>query len=445
MADEWRTVPLSDLYEFSSGLSKPRSEFGFGQGFLTFKDVLDNFFVPDQLSALVNSTEKEQANCSIQRGDVFLTRTSETEPDLGMSSVALRDYPKATFNGFTKRLRPRFADAVVPEYAAYYFRGPDFRQAITSMSSLSTRASLNNEMLSRLSIVLPSMNEQKAIGRVLKALDDKIGHNRRMNATLESLARAVFRSWFVDFDPVVAKASGRKPIGMSADTVALFPDSFEDSPLGPIPKGWHIKTLTEVTSKIGSGATPTGGKSVYVAEGVALIRSQNVYDNEFEWSGLARIDDAAAAKLQGVTVQGGDVLINITGDSILRTCVVDPDVLPARVNQHVSIVRAREGIPHRFLHLNLVRQEMKDHLIGHDAGGTRPAITKAHLETAPLVVPPPELLRAFQRIADPLFSRVEKGRTQSRTLTSLRDALLPRLLSGELRLKDADAAANNLM
>lgn len=115
MADDWKTIPLTDLYDIGSGLSKPRSEFGFGQGFLTFKDVLDNYFVPDELSALVNSTEKEQANCSVMRGDVFLTRTSETQPELGMSSVALRDYPNATFNGFTKRLRPRTRDAVVPE------------------------------------------------------------------------------------------------------------------------------------------------------------------------------------------------------------------------------------------------------------------------------------------------------------------------------------------
>src|SRR5208283_3698618 len=155
MATDWESESLSKYYDFSSGLSKSRSEFGFGYGFLTFKDVLDNFFVPGTLTALVNSTEKERATCSVRKGDVFLTRTSETQDELGMSCVALKDYEIATFNGFTKRLRPKPGTRIVPEYAAYFFRGPRFRRAVTAMSSLSTRASLNNEMLARLSIVIP--------------------------------------------------------------------------------------------------------------------------------------------------------------------------------------------------------------------------------------------------------------------------------------------------
>jgi type I restriction enzyme, S subunit len=122
MAGDWKSASVSEYYDFSSGLSKPRSEFGFGHGFLTFKDVLDNFFVPNTLTSLVNSTEKDRASCSVKRGDVFLTRTSETQDELGMSCVALRDYEFATFNGFTKRLRPKPGTTVVPEYAAYFCR-----------------------------------------------------------------------------------------------------------------------------------------------------------------------------------------------------------------------------------------------------------------------------------------------------------------------------------
>src|SRR5437879_1334928 len=161
--NSWSTVPLSELYEFGSGLSKPRSEFGFGYGFLSFKDVFENYFVPDRLTQLVNSTEKEREFCSIRRGDVFLTRTSETMDELGMSCVALKDYPGATFNGFTKRLRPKPSTSIVPEYAGYYFRSPRFRRDVTAMSSLSTRASLNNEMLERLSIIVPPTSVQRSI------------------------------------------------------------------------------------------------------------------------------------------------------------------------------------------------------------------------------------------------------------------------------------------
>jgi type I restriction enzyme S subunit len=144
---EWKDIPLGELYEIRSGLSKPRSEFGSGYPFLAFKDVFYNTFVPKRLTQLVRSTLTERKSCSIKRGDVFLTRTSETQNELGMSCIALKDYENATFNGFTKRLRPKPGTEILPEYAGYFFRSPRFRERITAMSSLSTRASLNNEMI----------------------------------------------------------------------------------------------------------------------------------------------------------------------------------------------------------------------------------------------------------------------------------------------------------
>ena len=253
MESEWKTVSLAELYDFSSGLSKPRSEFGFGHGFLSFKDVFYNYFAPEKLEQLVNSTDKEQQACSIQRGDVFLTRTSETMDELGMSCVALKDYERATFNGFTKRLRPKDDSQIVPEYAGYYFRSPSFRRDVTAMSSLSTRASLNNEMLGRLKMVLPPITIQESIGSILKTLDDKIELNRRMNATLEAMARALFQSWFVDFDPVRAKVNGRVPVGMDEETAALFPAGFEESEIGLIPQGWEVDVIKSRSSNMQYG------------------------------------------------------------------------------------------------------------------------------------------------------------------------------------------------
>jgi type I restriction enzyme S subunit len=163
-----------------------------------------------------------------------------------------------------------------------------------------------------------------------------------------------------------------------------------------------------------------------------------VLDHEFEWSGLARITDEAAQDLRGVTVREGDVLLNITGDSILRTCVVDSSALPARVSQHVAIIRPSQGIPPRYLHLRMVDDEMKDFLIGFDAGGTRPAVTKAQLETVPILIPPDALLARFDELTSPLFHRIDGNRRGSRTLATLRDTLLPKLMSGELRVRDSE-------
>ncbi len=227
MVGEWREVPISEVYEFSSGLSKPRSEFGSGFPFLSFKDIFYNSAVPSNLTELVKSTEQERSRCSIRRGDVFLTRTSETMDELGMSSVALTDIPYATFNGFAKRLRPKQEHIIVPEYARYFFRSKRFRSTVNAMSSMSTRASLNNEMLGCLTILFPSLDKQMEIGRILGALDDKIALNHHINQTLETMAQAIFKSWFVDFDPVKAKIAaieqGQDPLRAACAPSAARP------------------------------------------------------------------------------------------------------------------------------------------------------------------------------------------------------------------------------
>lgn len=309
------------------------------------------------------------------------------------------------------RLEPRFF---------YYFT--DY-VGLNHLKDGTSNPSLTRAIFDIQQIALPPLDEQRRIAALLGALDDKIELNRKMNHTLEEMAQALFKSRFIDFD-------GH--------------DDFVDSEVGSVPRGWRVACLAEVTSKIGSGATPRGGADVYVSAGVSLIRSQNVYDHEFCWPGLAFVTESAAQALRGVTVHANDVLINITGDSILRTCVVDPDVLPARVNQHVAILRAA-GVPARFLHLWVVRQWAKDYLMGHSAGATRNAITKGHLERLPIVVPPAEVLAAFVESTDPLFARIDANRRESRTLTTLRDTLLPKLISGELRVPDAEAAVSEAM
>ena len=137
---EWKKVKLGEIYEVHNGLSKGRQFFGSGYPFLTFSTVFNNWFLPSTLDSLVQSSEKERTACSIKRGDVFITRTSETMDELGMSSVALKDYPNATYNGFTKRLRP-ITDEIIPEYIGYYLRSKKFRGKFMAFSSMTTRAS----------------------------------------------------------------------------------------------------------------------------------------------------------------------------------------------------------------------------------------------------------------------------------------------------------------
>ncbi|MBA2397834.1 MAG: restriction endonuclease subunit S, partial [Bradyrhizobium sp.] len=314
MAANRHVIHLDQLYEFASGLSKPRSEFGEGFPFLSFRDVFYNTFVPRDLSQLVKSSETERQSLSIKRGDVFLTRTSETVDELGMSCVALTNVPNATFNGFTKRLRPKSQHEVVPEYAGYFFRSPGFRNDVYAMSSLSTRASLNNEMLARLVIVLPSLDEQTAIGQVLKALDDKIELNRRMNETLEAMARSLFQSWFVDFDPVCAKVGGRSSDLPEAFS-SVFSVSLSESELGDIPSDWRVGELQELASVL-MGLSPDGESYNANGIGTPLINGPVEFGDYFpvrsKWT-------TAPSRL----TEFGDLVFCVRGSTTGRRVVAD--------------------------------------------------------------------------------------------------------------------------
>jgi type I restriction enzyme, S subunit len=445
MSTAWQQKRLADLGSLRNGMNFNRHQEGPGIPVLKVKDFGDSTFVPisglDELDTTQIRVSDEQL---LQDGDVVIIRSNGNIALVGRSLV-FRESPRpVTFSGFCIRFRPD-RNQLDPRFAAYFIRSPFCRQRLSAYGSGTGIQNLSQDIIGGVPIDLPPLSEQKRVSEILGALDDKIELNRRMNETLEAMARALFQSWFVDFDPVHAKAAVRRehPNWSNAQVsrAALpnlapalaerFPDHFVDSELGQIPARWQIQSLDDLTSKIGSGATPRGGSKVYIDAGVALVRSQNVYDGEFIWDGLARITDAAAQSLDGVTLEPEDVLFNITGASILRTCVVDPEVLPARVNQHVARIRAKPEVSSRFLHMHLVRKEMKDHLLGFNAGATREAITKGHLQAVRLVVPTAEIMRHFGESATALYSQKQSILKETRSLSAARDALLPRLLSGQ--------------
>ncbi len=389
-----------------------------------------------------------------QEGDVLFSY----ETRLGEAALMPSDI-RACLGRRMGLLRPD-RNKVDPSFLLFAYLGPEFQQEIkTRTISGATVDRIALKELPSFPIRIPPIEEQKAIAGILKAIDDKITLNRQINTTLESMAQALFKSWFVDFDPVIdnalaadnpipeplqARAQARAALGdqrkpLPESTRHQFPDRFVfTEALGWVPEGWALVMLKDLTKKIGSGATPRGGKHAYVDAGTALIRSQNVYDTGFTWKGLAFITPNAADQLRNVVVEPDDVLLNITGASILRTCVVSPEVLPARVNQHVAIVRANDGVPARFLHLHLSQRRTKDYLMGLNAGASREAVTKAHIESVPVLKPGKSLLTEFNSLTLPMFNRVHEHSAANRSLSSLRDTLLPKLLSGELRVPEAE-------
>ncbi|MCF1365073.1 restriction endonuclease subunit S [Burkholderia cenocepacia] len=434
MAREQVEKPLGDIYDFRSGLSKAASEFGSGYPFLTFKDVFYNAFVPDELGDLVNSTEAERSACDIKRGDVFLTRTSETMDELGMSCVALRDVPFATFNGFTKRLRPKPGAEIVPEYAGYFFRGPQFRRNVTAMSSLSTRASLNNDMLARLRMSLPSMAVQASIGDTLKSLDNKIGHNRKTGRLLEQLARAIYRAWFVDFEPVKAKVAGASYFcTMPQRIFDDLPSCLIDSEIGPIPQGWVTKPLSSVCTLV-SGGTPKRSEPSYWHGDVPWYSVKDAPDNGDVWviRTSEQITEDGVTNSAARIVPKGCTIISARG-TVGKLAMAGTSMA---FNQSCYGLLPIDGAS--FSHLYLLMQTVVADLQRRTHGSVFDTITRSTFDGLMVVSPPSDVVSSFEGVVSPLFALSLSLREESTRLAEIRDYLLPRLLGGSVYVEAND-------
>ena len=385
---EWKECKLGEIYDFASGLSKSRDQFGFGYSFLSFRDVFHNYFVPKEITQLANSTEKERERCSIKRGDVFLTRTSETQEELGMSSVALKDYPDATFNGFTKRLRPKNNIEILPEYAGFYFRSPRFRATVTSMASITTRASLNNGMLSELTVVIPPLPEQRAIASVLSSLDDKIDLLHRQNKTLEAMAETLFRQWFVE----------------GAD------------------EGWGEGCLPDEFD-FEMGLSPPGES--YNEKGVGIPMYQGNADFEFRFP-KRRVFTTDPKRF----AEQFDTLISV------RAPVGAQNMAGERccIGRGVATFRYKRNNNYYTYTYFKMKSLMKEIEQFNQTGTVFGSISKADFGDLAIVIPSVEFVDAFQKDIKPIDDKVIANCMQIRTLEKLRDILLPKLMSGEMRV-----------
>ena len=289
----------------------------------------------------------------------------------------------------------------------------------------STMPKLTQGNLNRLPVIAPPLAEQKAIASTLGALDDKIELNRRMNATLEWMARALFQSWFVDFDPVRAKLDGRKPAGLDDATAALFPDSFQDSEAGHIPKGWEVRSLDKTAHYLNGLALqkyPSGDGPTLPVIKIAQLRKGDSLG----------ADRCNTDLPPNYIVQDGDVLFSWSGSLEVELWCGGPGAL----NQHLFKVTSSE-FPTWFYYLWTLYHLDEFRLIAADKATTMGHIQRGHLTAAKVLTPPRPLLDAMTLTMSPLIDQLIANRTQSRTLATLRDTLLPKLLSGELSVTEA--------
>jgi type I restriction enzyme S subunit len=285
----------------------------------------------------------------------------------------------------------------------------------------------------------PPIEEQRAIASVLGALDDKIELNRRMNETLEALARAIFTSWFVDFDPVRAKAEGRQPVGMDAETAALFPDSFEDSPLGPIPCGWQVVRLgaqIEVVrglSYSGAGLTDADGGGLPLHNLNSIAAGGGYQSEGMKWF--------AGEYGERHVVRPGDLIVANTDLTWAYKVIGSPAIIPARYGG-IGLFSAdlfgvkpigESPLTRSYLYFLLLTRRYHDEIAGYSNGTTINHLPPDALTRPWIALPPRALVERFDSLVSSMLARQELLHSESDCLARTRDALLPKLVSGEIR------------
>lgn len=311
-----------------------------------------------------------------------------------------------------------YSDRADVRFVEYMFRF--LRRRIQHEASGSVQDNINLETLARLRFPLPPLPKQKAIADILGSLDDKIELNRKTNETLEAMARTIFKSWFVDFDPVVAKSEGRQPDGMDAETAKLFPDSFENSEIGRIPKGWTAGDVGDYFN-LTMGQSPDG--STYNEDGRGLPFYQGRRDFGFRFPDLRVYCDAPTR-----VAEQGDTLVSV------RAPVGDINMASEKccIGRGVAAIRHKSG-SRSFTYYSM--HELRSSLKTFEAHGTVfGAINKDQFYALPIVVPPIVLVHAFECFAASLDDEIATLTQETITLTQMRDALLPRLLSGGISL-----------
>jgi len=320
---------------------------------------------------------------------------------------------------------------VDPRKADFRYVYHQLRLARPQLRTLATGAAqqnLSGALMKSLRLPLPPLPEQKRIAHILGTLDDKIDLNRRMNATLEGISRAIFKSWFVDFDPVRQKAAGKQPVGMDAKTAALFPNSFEDSEIGEVPSGWRVAPLDEVADYLNGLALqkyPAGDGTTLPVIKIAQLRKGDATDAD-------RCNDAVPSEY---VIDDGDVLFSWSGSlEVVIWCGGR-----GALNQHLFKVTSR-SYPKWFYYLWTLHHLADFRLIAADKATTMGHIQRKHLTVAKVIVPSTSCVEGMTRTMEPLLLQSTRTRKESRTLAALRDTLLPKLLSGEIRVPEAEKA-----
>ncbi|HCU24469.1 MAG TPA: restriction endonuclease subunit S [Deltaproteobacteria bacterium] len=441
MVTKWSLFRLGDVCTKIGSGATPRggSEVYLETGPFTLirsQNVYNDGFHHDGLAYISGEHAAELVNVEVLSDDILLNITGDSVARA--CQVDSRVLP-ARVNQHVAIIRPD-RDKLDSRFLRYFLVSPEMQAKLLSWAgSGGTRNALTKSMIESFDVYAPeNIDEQRAIARILGTLDDKIELNRRTNETLEAMARALFKSWFVDFDPVRVKAEGRDP-GLPKEIADLFPDRFVDSELGEIPEGWKIKSIGDLADVVG-GTTPSTKVSEYWEEGTyawATPKDLSELSVPVLLNTERRITGAGLSQIGSGLLSKGTVLLSSRAP-IGYLAVAE---IPVAINQGFIAMMPKAGTS--SISLLLWANAAHEEIVSRANGSTFLEISKANFRPIPVVTPSTGVMRSFEKQVRFLYERIVTCARESHTLSSLRDTLLPKLISGDLRVRDAEKIAES--
>ncbi len=388
------------------------------------QNIGENRVVRDGIAQISTEDADRLSRYCVRKGDIVYSRRGDVE-----RRALIRETEDGWLCG-TGCLRVRFGgNQVDSTYASYYLGAPNVREWIVRHAHGATMPNLNTAILSALPFVLPPLSHQRAIAHILGTLDDKIELNRKMNETLEAMARALFQSWFVDFDPVRAKSEGRA-VGFPSQLARLFPGSFADSELGETPNGWGVGTLGDVADHPRRGVQPDE-----IDPAIPYIALEHMPRRSIALSEWGTAAGLVSGKFE---FNRGELLFGKLRPYFHKVGVAPVDGV---CSTDIVVVAPRTDAWFGFVLGHVSSDTFVNYTNSGSTGTKMPRTSWSEMARYPVVLPPENVVRAFTDQIRPLTDRIIASIHESRTLAALRDTLLPKLISGELRVKDAEKFA----
>lgn len=390
--------------------------------------------------------DKKWGHFKLVKGDLLIS----TSASLGRVSIVTEATEGAIPYTGIIRFRPK-SETLSDEYLRAFLSSSEFAKQAESMASGSVIKHFGPSHIKQMMISLPPIEQQRKIGKLNSVLEDAIRTLGEQNTTLEAIAQTLFRSWFVNFDPVHANATSLTPEGMSPELAALFPSEFVESELGMIPRGWKVDSLSNQLQALESGKRPKGGVGG-ITEGIPSIGAESIKGlGRFEFGKTKYVSEDFYNTIKKGIPEDFDLLIYKDGGKpgeFFPKFGMYGLGFPFRkfaLNEHVFLARAGGQLSPSFLYFLAQEKSFYDHLKERGTKVAVPGVNQRDVGEFQLVVPTSDLIQAFSHVGQPIVEQVLTNCLQCRTLSELRDELLPRLISGKLRIEEAEEVVSEVL